>query len=290
MHYRTRESLNGYLSLLPAFLALTAIVFYPMANTFVHSFTKWDGAQSHWIGWQNYRFIFTNGELWTLLRNNAIFLLSIPGILLLSLIVSMLLFEEVRGSRFFRSLYYLPTILSTVVVGMLMKMMFAQSGVVNELLHATGLTNGQTEWLSRAPTAFLVLIFCFYWQTLGQGALIFLSGLSAISTELLEAASLDGAGWWQRLLRITMPSLTPTIVYFTVTNAIYCLIGLFPLVFSVTEGGPGLETTPIDYMVYIKAFQSPGQLGYASALSVVLFAIVMLVAWAQIKLSDRAQE
>lgn len=290
MHYRTRESLSGYLSLLPAFLALGAIVFYPMVNTFYHSFTKWNGADSHWIGLRNYRFIFSNGELWTLLRNNAVFLLSIPGILLLSLVVSVLLFEEVRGWRFFRSLYYIPTILSSVVVGMLMKMMFAPSGVVNEMLRALGLTDGTTEWLSRVPTAFLVLIFCFYWQTLGQGALIFLSGLSSISPEIYESANLDGAGWWQRLFRITMPSLVPTIVYFTVTNAIYCFIGLFSLVYAVTQGGPGRETTPIDYMIYIKAFQSPDQLGYASALSIVLFVIVLLASWAQIRWSRRYQD
>ncbi|MDG0794416.1 hypothetical protein OMP38_28965 [Cohnella ginsengisoli] len=173
MHFRTKESMTGYLSLLPAFAALAAIVFYPMVNTFFHSFTKWNGAESHWIGLHNYTFIFTNGELWTLLRNNTVFLLSIPGILLLSLVVSVLLFEEVRGWRFFRSLYYIPTILSSVVVGMLMKMMFAQSGVVNQFLHALGLTDGKTEWLTQVPTAFMVLIFCFYWQTLGQGALIF---------------------------------------------------------------------------------------------------------------------
>ncbi|MCD9020331.1 carbohydrate ABC transporter permease [Cohnella silvisoli] len=290
MHYRTKETLSGYLSLLPAFLALTAIIFYPMANTFFHSFTKWDGATSHWIGLRNYKFIFTNGELWTLLRNNVIFLLSIPGILLLSLIVSVLLFEEVRGWRFFRSLYYIPTILSSVVVGLLMRMMFAQSGVINQFLHALGLSDGKLEWLSHVPTAFLVLIFCFYWQTLGQGALIFLSGLSSISHEIFESSSIDGANWWQRLFHITIPSLIPTIVYFTVTNAIYCFIGLFALVYSVTKGGPGLETTPIDYMIYIKAFQSPDQLGYSSALSIVLFVIVLFVSWVQLRLSNRFQE
>ncbi|MBW7455232.1 carbohydrate ABC transporter permease [Paenibacillus sepulcri] len=290
MHYRTREMIAGYLSILPAFLALTVIVFYPMAGTFYHSFTKWDGAVSHWIGLRNYSFIFTNGELWTLIRNNIIFLLSIPGILLLSLIVSVLLFEEVPGWRFFRSLYYIPTILSSVVVGLLMKTMFAQSGVVNQFLHTLGLSSGKTEWLSQTPTAFMVLIFCFYWQTLGQGALIFLSGLSSISTEIFESASIDGANWWQRLFHITIPSLIPAIVYFTITNTVYCFIGLFSLVYSVTAGGPGLETTPIDYMIYIKAFQSPDQLGYASALSIVLFVIVLLVSWVQLILSNRFQE
>ncbi|MDG0794415.1 ABC transporter permease subunit [Cohnella ginsengisoli] len=101
---------------------------------------------------------------------------------------------------------------------------------------------------------------------------------------------MDGAGWWQRLFHITIPSLVPTIVYFTVTNAIYCFIGLFSLVYAVTQGGPGRETTPIDYMIYIKAFQTPDQLGYASALSIVLFAIALLASWVQIRLSNRYQD
>lgn len=290
MHYRTKETLSGYLSLLPAFIGLAVIVFYPMVNTWIHSFTKWDGNTAHWIGLNNYKFIFTNGQLWTLLRNNVIFLLSVPGILLLSLIVSVLLFEEVPGWRFFRSVFYVPTILSAVVVGLLMRTMFAQSGVVNQFIRALGLPGGNTDWLSYVPTAFMVLIFCFYWQTLGQGTLIFLSGLSSVSHEIFESASMDGANWFQRLFHIIIPSLVPTIVYFTVTNVIYCFIGLFSLVFSVTRGGPGLETTPIDYMIYIKAFQSPDQLGYASALSIVLFVIVLIVSWGQIKLSDRFQE
>lgn len=289
MHYRTREIWSGYLSLAPAFLALAFIVFYPMANTMYHSFTKWDGNTSRWIGLNNYKFIFTNGELWTLLRNNFIFLLSVPGILLLSLIVAVLLYEEVPGWRFFRSVYYLPTILSAVVVGLLMRTMFTQSGVVNQWLRALGLSAGNTEWLSYAPTAFMVLILCFYWQTLGQGALIFLSGLSSISHEMFESANIDGANWWQRLFHIVIPSLVPTIVYFTVTNIIYCFIGLFSLVYAVTKGGPGLETTPIDYMIYVKAFQSPDQLGYASALSIVLFVIVLLISWLQLKASERFQ-
>ncbi|WP_338130702.1 sugar ABC transporter permease [Cohnella ginsengisoli] len=124
----------------------------------------------------------------------------------------------------------------------------------------------------------------------GKARSSFLSGLSAISHEIFESADLDGAGWWQRLFHITIPSLVPTIVYFTVTNAIYCFIGLFSLVYAVTQGGPGRETTPIDYMIYIKAFQTPDQLGYASALSIVLFAIALLASWVQIRLSNRYQD
>jgi multiple sugar transport system permease protein len=284
-----RENLTGYLSLLPAFLLMSVFFGYPILNTFYHSLTSWDGLNADWVGLENFLSIFSSGDLLLLLRNNLIMLLAVPGILLFSLVVSLLLFEEVPGWRFFRSVYYLPTILSAVVVGFLMKTMFANEGVVNAILRGLGLGGWIVDWLNYVPTAFMVLILCFYWQTLGQGTLIFLSGLSSISHEVFEAARIDGAGWGQRLFKIVMPSLVPTIFYFTVTNVIWVFIGLFGLVYSVTGGGPGYETTPIDYMIYLKAFQS-GELGYASALSVVLFFIVLTISWIQLRISDRLSE
>ena len=238
------------------------------------------------IGLQNYIDMFSTGEFWLLIRNNLIFLISIPGILLISLSVSVLLFEEVPGWRFFRSVYYLPTILSAVVVGFLMQILFTAQGAVNEILASVGLDMLTRNWLGSAPTAFIVLIAAFYWQTLGQGVLIFLAGLSVIPAEVLEAARLDGAGWWRRLLRIIFPLLAPTVAYFLVINIIYVFVGLFALVYSTTGGGPGRATTPIDYMIYIKAFQS-NELGYASALSVILLLLAVLFAWLQIRTLDK---
>jgi multiple sugar transport system permease protein len=284
-----RESLVGYLSLFPAFLLLAIFIGYPILNTIFHSFTNWDGVTSEWIGIKNYVNIFSTGDWLLLLRNNLIFLLSVPGILLISLIVSVLLFEEVPGWRFFRSVYYLPTILSSVVVGYLMKAMYAPQGPVDTLLQSLGLGRLIVDWLTYVPSAFMVLIFCFYWQTLGQGTLIFLAGMSTISNEVIEAAKMDGAKWWDRLFKIVIPSLVPTIFYFTVTNVIFVFIGLFGLVYSVTGGGPGYETTPIDFMIYLKAFKS-GDMGGAAALSVFLFIIVLFISWIQLKLSDRFSE
>lgn len=285
MTLRRKESLTAFLSLIPAFLLMAVFMWYPLATAVYHSFTQWDGLNTTWIGLQNYASIFTSGLLWMLLRNNFIFLISIPGILIISLIVSVLLFEEVPGWRFFRSVYYLPTILSAVVVGFLMQTLFSSEGAVNEALNAIGLGALAQPWINAAPTAFLVLILAFYWQTLGQGVLIFLSGLSAIPTELIEAAHIDGANWWQRLFRVIFPLLAPAISYFMVTNIIYIFIGLFALVYSITRGGPGYETTPIDYMIYVKAFEV-GDLGYASALSVILLILVLVVCWLQVKALD----
>ena len=283
---RRREQIFAYLSLVPAFLLVAAVIWYPVPQTIYHSFTDWNGAVSTWIGWENYQRIVSNGELWLLLRNNLIFVVSVPGILLLSLVVTVLLHEQVAGWKFFRSVYYLPTILSAAVVGTLMRIMFNSQGVTNRILGSLGLSSLQHDWLGQVSTAFLVLIFAFYWTTLGQGVLIFLAGLAAIPSELLDAARLDGAGWWNRLFKIIIPLLVPAIAYFVLTNVIWIFVGLFALVFTVTKGGPGYATTPFDLMIYRKAFES-GELGYASALSVILFGIVLTVSAVQLRVFDR---
>lgn len=283
---RRREALIAYASLLPAFLLVAVIIWYPVTQTVSRSFTDWNGATADWIGWENYARIVSNGELWLLLRNNLVFVFSVPGILLISLVVTMLLYEQVPGWRFFRSVYYLPTILSAAVVGTLMRILFTSQGAVNDALGRAGLEQLQRDWLGAVPTAFMVLIFAFYWQTLGQGVLIFLAGMSAIPGDLLDAARLDGAGWWNRLTRIIIPLLVPTIAYFVLFNVIWIFVGLFALVYTVTNGGPGYATTPFDLMIYRKAFES-GEMGYASALSVLLFLIVLAISAFQLRTFDR---
>lgn len=283
---RQRDTLSAYLTLLPAFLLVAVVIWYPVSRTVYQSFTEWNGAVSTWIGWENYQRIVSNGELWLLMRNNLIFVASVPGILLISLVVTVLLHEQVAGWKFFRSVYYLPTILSAAVVGTLMRVMFNPNGATNRALEGLGLGALQHDWLGQVPTAFLVLIFAFYWTTLGQGVLIFLAGLASIPSDLLDAARLDGAGWWNRLFQIIIPLLVPAISYFVLTNVIWIFVGLFALVFTVTRGGPGYATTPFDLMIYRKAFES-GELGYASALSVILFCIVLVISAFQLRLFDR---
>ena len=283
---RRREALTGLASMLPAFLLVGVVIWYPVALTFRYSFTDWDGVRAAWVGFDNYVDILTSDDFWTPLRNNAIFVLAIPGILILSMVVSVLLYEQVQGWKFFRSVYYLPTILSAAVVGMLMRIMFSGRGVVNDLLERVGLGGLAQDWLGSASTAFVVLIFAFYWQTLGQGVLIFLAGLSAIPTDVLEAAHLDGATWWQRLRQVIMPMMVPAIAYFAVVNAIWAFVGVFALVYTVTGGGPGYSTTPLDLMIYQQSFQF-GEMGYASAMSVLLFGLVLAISAVQLRVFDR---
>lgn len=283
---RRREAITGLASVAPALLLVAVVIWYPVAQTFQYSFTDWNGAKASWVGVENYADILAGSDFWTPLRNNAIFVLAIPGILVLSLVVAVLLFEQVPGWRFFRSVYYLPTILSAAVVGMLMRAMFNSRGVVNRLLENVGLESFSQNWLGSVHTAFVVLIFTFYWQTLGQGVLIFLAGLSSIPNEVIEAAQLDGASWWRRLWQIIVPLLVPTVAYFTVINAIWAFVGVFALVYTVTEGGPGYGTTPLDLMIYRRAFEF-GKMGYASAMAVLLFCLVFVISAIQLVVFDR---
>ncbi|MBO0867304.1 MAG: sugar ABC transporter permease [Micromonosporaceae bacterium] len=282
---RRRDTLIGLLSVLPALVLVAALMWYPLVTTVYHGFTDWDGVVTKWVGLDNYRQLFGDGDIWQYLRTNLVFFLSIPVILVISLVVAVLLHEQTPGARFFRSVYYLPCMLSVAVVGLLMRSMFAPDGMANRSLSAVGLGGLATDWLAYTVTSFLVLILAFYWQTLGQGALIFLAGLSAMPSSVVEAAQVDGAGWWRRLFRIVLPMQTPAISYFLVTNTAYVFVGLFSLIFTVTRGGPGSTTVPLDYEIYLSAFQS-GDLGYASAVSVVLLVLVSIIAWLQVRNFD----
>ena len=135
------------------------------------------------------------------------------------------------------------------------------------LLGRSGLERLQHDWLGAVPTAFMVLIFAFYWQTLGQGVLIFLAGLAAIPGDLLEAARLDGAGWWNRLTRIIIPLLVPTIAYFVLTNVIWIFRRSVRARLHRDQRGARLRDDTLRPDDLPQGFRSPGEMGYASALS-----------------------
>jgi multiple sugar transport system permease protein len=283
---RRRDALLAWATLAPALAVLAVLLWYPVTSTVRHSFTDWNGLTADWVGLTNYTDALLGGQFLELFRTNLVFLASIPPLLLICVVVSVAIFDRVPGWRLFRSVYYLPTVLASTVVGLLMRIMFSPNGVVNAGLTSLGLESLTQDWFGQTVTAFAVLLSAFYWQTLGQGVLIFLAGLATVPPELVEAAKVDGAGWWRRLFSIVLPLLLPTVAYFLLTNVIYVLVDLLGLVFVSTGGGPGRSTTPIDYMIYLTAFQK-GELGAASALAVLLLVIAFSCSWFQIRLLER---
>jgi multiple sugar transport system permease protein len=276
-------------------MACFVLVFtiYPLSSAVFHSFTSWDGiSPARWVGFGNFVKILSDPQFYLLLLNNVIIMASIPVQIFVSLILAILLYEKVAGWRFFRSVYFMPYVLSAVVIGCLFSTFFSYEGPVNILLRALGLKALALDWLSSGATGMLVIIVSIIWASFGQGMIIFLSGMACISPSIFESARLDGAGWWRRLFKIVLPMIGRSIEFFIVISVIWSFTGTFSYIFTITQGGPGYETTPVDYMIYTKAFVDTGSnnMGYACALAMILFALVLVISRAQMRISKKIDE
>lgn len=146
------------------------------------------------------------------------------------------------------------------------------------------------EWLGNRATALGVITFALGWQGLGWQALIVLGGMMSIDPAVLDAVEIDGSRFWRKMFAIVMPMLVHTVGYSVVVNVIWVFTRLFPFIYSITGGGPGYETTTIDYMIYVKAFASQSWFGYASAIAVLLLFIVMIITWFEIRIANRTDD
>lgn len=277
---RTRR-IFPYLALIPAALFVIGLMLLPIGATIYHSFTNWDGLTSSFIGLQNFSLILHNPIVSEIFLNSIIFLISVPLILIASLVVAVLVYEKVPGWRLFRFLFFIPNVLSPVIVGVLFSTFFLPGGLADQPLRAVGL--GSFAWLSHPWTARLVVILALVWTSFGFDMVVILSAMTTIDPALYDAAIIDGASWWRRLWRITIPLISGSLQFLSVINVIYTFTSLFSFVFVITAGGPGFATTTVDYYTYLTTFEN-GQFGYGAALAVLLFLIVLLLTIAQIKL------
>lgn len=286
---RRIDNRQGWLSVLPVLLIIVVVRGYPIVYSIIKSFTNWDGLfRSDFIGLRNYVRILTRAQFWQLLGNNMILLLFIPIQLFLGLVVAMLLYEEIPGTKFYRACYYLPQILSALSIGYLFSIFFGLNGPVNALLKASGLIKEAVYWLGSRGTALGVIIFCLVWINIGWQGMLFLGAMTQVSPEIFEAARIDGAGYWTRTFKIMLPQLIPTVEYSCITSVIWTFTGLYSLIFSITGGGPGYDTTTLDYMIYLKAFRGSSEFGYACALSVILMLLMAVFTIIQMRMSAKA--
>ncbi|MGQ9573204.1 MAG: carbohydrate ABC transporter permease [Dehalococcoidia bacterium] len=282
---------EGILSILPALLVLIFMRFYPMLAAIYRSFTNWDGLyRSDWIGLTNYIQIFTNSPFWKLLRNSLVLLTTVPLQLMLGLFVAVLLYEEVRGWRLFRTIIYLPQIISAVTIGYLFRVAFSLDGPVNLVLRRVGLGAIASEWLGNTGTALGVLVFCLTWFSIGWQAIVILGGMAKISPEVFEAARMDGANYWQRTFHIVIPMLSRTIEYAVIMSMVWTLTSVFAFIFSITAGGPGYETSTLDYMIYRKFYMAGAPYGSASAYAVILLIIILVFTVIEMRVANRASQ
>lgn len=289
--FRKTKTRQGILSIIPVLFILLFTRLYPMAASIFRSFTNWDGLyRNDWVGIQNYIVIFTNSPFWTLLRNSMVLLISVPLQIILGLFVAVLLYEEVKGWQFFRTIIYLPQIISAVTIGYLFRIGFGLDGPINRVLRELDLPHLAIEWLGNTSTALGVLVFCLTWFSIGWQAIVILGGMSRISPDVLEAAKMDGANFWQRTFLIIVPMIVRTIEYAIIMSMVWTLTSTFAFIFSITNGGPGYETTTIDYMIYVKFYQAGSNFGFATALAVILMIIILIFTVIEMRFTNKAGE
>ena len=246
--------------------------------------TKWNGLSATWIGPNTFINEFKNPIFWRVMQNNALLLVAVPVAILIPMGIAYLLNEKVAGWKFFRSIYFLPTAISWVVIGMVAIRVFAQEGVLNQLLKAIGLGFIKTDLLSSEYGALLAVAITFIYSMVGTNTMIFLTGMANLDISLNEAARIDGAGNLRIFTSITLPQLKRFIQFSFVITVISAFTALFSLIFVMTGGGPGFGTTTLEFFVYQSAF-AKGDFGAGAMLGFILFVIMAGLGAAQLALT-----
>ena len=276
------DSIAAWTFLAPALLFLGTFLIWPIAYLFYLSFTSGSFTQSgvRWIGLNNYWRLVTNPDFWQILQNTIYFTTAtvIPS-LVIPLGLAVLLNRSFAWRGALRTAYFIPSITSLVAVGLGWRWLFQTEGPVNNALMDLGLN--PIPWLSSTVWAMPVIILLSVWKQLGFNMVVFLAGLQAIPVNRYEAAQLDGANAWQQFLYITLPGLRPTLVFATVTTAIFTLRS-FEQVYVITGGGPLNSTNLLVYYIYEQAF-SQFDFGYAAAAATFLMAVALILVYLQLK-------
>lgn len=270
-----REAIDAYIFMSPVIIGLLVFTIGPILVSLFLSFTKYNLlTDPKWIGVDNYLKMYGEALFWKSLTVSAIYsVVSVPVGLIVALFLALLLNRKMRGVYLFRSIYYLPTVISGVGVAMLWRWIFnGQYGILNTLLRGIGIKG--PNWLLDEHYALAALIITSIWGV-GGTMLIFLAGLQGIPSELLEAAEIDGAGKWSQFWYITLPMISH-VTFFNLVLGIIGALQVFTDAFVITNGGPNNATLFIAVYLYRHAFMYLN-FGYAAALAWVLFIIVMLL-------------
>lgn len=268
----------------PAIVLVAALLWAPIVQAIRYSMTMWNGYSAPtWIGPSAYTHALSDPTLHRVLENNALLLLAVPVALFVPLVIAALLHEHIAGWRFFRSVYFLPTAISWVVIGMVALQFFADKGILNQLLSDVGLGPVHTDMLASQYSALVALAITFVFSMVGTNTIIFLTGMATLDPTLIEAARVDGLNRLQIFFRVTLPLLTRFLQFAFVITVISAFSALFSLIFVMTGGGPGLGTTTLEFFVYQAGF-SQGQFGTGALYGVILFVIMIIVGIGQLRL------
>jgi multiple sugar transport system permease protein len=267
-----------YLFLLPAIAFFAVFSVYPIVYSFVMSFTDWPlMGKAQWVGFENYVQVWNDPVVKTSFLNALLYMvISVPLQVILGLLVALGLDRPMPGRTTLRLLYYLPVITSWVVVTYLFEYLFnTDYGIINWLLMSLHIIHAPIPWLADPTTAIIVAALLGTWKGIGWAMMIFLAALQAVPDELYEAAAIDGAGKWQRLWAITLPSIRGT-MFFVSVLLVMGAFQVFIQIFILTAGGPANESqVPLVYM-YQQAF-SYLNFGFAGAMSWIITVLIVIL-------------
>ena len=267
---------------LPVLALVGALLLYPIGQSVYYSFTQWDGLSSTWVGTATYSQLLRSPDFQQVLQNNALLVLSIPVAIGVPLAVAFLLSSHLPGWRLFRTVFFLPTAVSWVVIGGIAARFFADEGILQRLLSSVGLGSLHPNMLSHPNSALVAVMITFIWGMFGTNLIIFLAGMSTIDESLYDAAKVDGAGQLRVLASITLPLLRRFVQFAFIITLVSAFTAIFSLIFVMTGGGPGFATTTLEFYGYKEGFAT-GAFGTAATAGVLLFAAVAVVSVVQVR-------
>jgi len=286
-----RNALVAYSFLAPNFLGFLFFTLLPVIFSFALAFMSWNGgalSNLKFVGLDNFRtifakFSFAKSDLGVTLKNTMFYtLFTVPLTIASSLILALVLNKAVKGAKIFRTIFFFPYVASLVAVCVCWSFMLMKNGPVNQILASVGISVGKS-WTQTANLAIWSIILVSVWRNAGYYMVMYLAGLQGVPAELYEAATVDGANGWQKFWRVTFPMLTPTTFFVSIMMVISCF-KIFDVVSIMTEGGPGRSTKMLVTYIYQLSFNDiPARYGPASAVAMVLFALVLIITFVQFR-------
>ncbi|WP_216378896.1 carbohydrate ABC transporter permease [Arcanobacterium phocae] len=288
-YYKREQAVTAYLVLLPALVIIGIFVIYPIFSGIYTSLTSWDGFSSakDFIGIDNYIRLAYDSEFWNSLLVTVVYAFGVAVLSVFSgLLFALLLNCPIRGRSFYRTIYFLPVVTSSVAAAIVWKYLLDSRGLINSFLEILGIQG--YDWLQNRWSALAALVFLTVWKNVGFNIVLYLTALQALPSSVYEASLLDGASSWQQLRNITVPLLRP-MTFFVVVQALINSFQAFDLVYVLTGGGPRGGTEVLGMFMYRHAFRL-GDFGYGTSIALVSLFLILGVTMIQWKVQIEGQE
>ena len=281
------RSLTPYLFLAPALIVLALTVFWPALQAFYLSFTRFEYDLTQppaWVGLANFQKLWRDPVFWKTLGNTVLYLVCVvPLLVTLSLGLAILVNQNIKGIRWFRTAYYTPVVISMVVAGIAWKWLYASNGLLNQGLQVLGFSEG-IPWLTSPDLSLFSVMAVTVWKGLGYYMVIYLAGLQGIPADLYEAAAIDGSDGLQKHWDITIPLMRPYLFLVAVISSISAT-KVFEEIFIMTKGEPLNSSKTVVYYLYERAFQDL-EMSYACSIGLVLFLMIFGLSILNLKLGQ----